>query len=104
MYNTLNVKTLQNITFQTLAKICDFTPFYLVRQFQKMYGLAPHAYQIQQRLRKSKSLLRQGNKVVDVATDVGFYDQSHFHHHFKKANCVTPSSYARQVGKQGWLI
>ncbi|SFC34887.1 AraC family transcriptional regulator [Pseudoalteromonas denitrificans] len=87
----------QNITLETLAKISNFTPFYLVRQFQKMYGLPPHAYQIQQRLRKSKSLLRQGNKVVDVATDIGFYDQSHFHRHFKKANGVTPSRYARQM-------
>lgn len=88
----------QNITLETLAKVSDFTPFYLVRQFQKMYGLPPHAYQIQQRLRKSKLLLKQGEKVVNVAADVGFYNQSHFHRHFKKANGVTPSRYARQVG------
>lgn len=85
------------ITLEQLAKLCDFTPFYLVRQFQKRFGLPPHAYQIQQRLQKSKTLLRLGGKVIDVATDIGFYDQSHFHRHFKKANGITPRNYARQV-------
>ena len=87
----------QQISLEQLATLTDFSPFYLVRQFQKRYGLPPHAYQIQHRLRKSKTLLRQGHKVVDVATDIGFYDQSHFHRHFKRANGVTPSNYARQV-------
>ena len=87
----------ENISLESLAKISNFTPFYLVRQFQKSYGLPPHAYQIQQRLQQSKTLLKQGQKVVHVATQVGFYDQSHFHRHFKKANGITPSKYSRQV-------
>lgn len=87
----------QNISLEKLAEISNFTPFYLVRQFQKNYGLPPHAYQIQQRLHKSKVLLKQGYKVVEVAAQVGFYDQSHFHRHFKRANGITPSKYARQV-------
>ena len=65
---------------------------------QKLVWVSASCLSNQQRLHKSKSLLRQGNKVVDVATDIGFYDQSHFHRHFKKANGVTPSRYARQVG------
>jgi AraC-like DNA-binding protein len=87
----------ENISLEHLAQISAFTPFYLVRQFQKRYGLPPHAYQIQQRLQQSKILLKQGCKVVQVAAQVGFYDQSHFHRHFKKANGITPSKYARQV-------
>ena len=87
----------ENISLTHLANLCDFTPFYLVRQFQKNYGFPPHAYQIQQRLQQSKTLLRQGYKVVQVATQVGFYDQSHFHRHFKKAHGIAPKQYARQV-------
>ncbi|MCW8832427.1 MAG: AraC family transcriptional regulator, partial [Colwellia sp.] len=87
----------ENISLQQLASLVDFSPFYLVRQFQKKYGLPPHAYQIQQRLQQSKRLLRQGHKVVNVATQVGFYDQSHFHRHFKKANGIAPKQYAHQV-------
>jgi AraC-like DNA-binding protein len=87
----------ENISLEQLAAISNFTPFHLVRQFQKIYGLPPHAYQIQQRLQQSKMLLRQGYKVAQVAADIGFYDQSHFHRHFKRANGIAPSQYARQV-------
>jgi len=86
-----------HISLEQLASLCDFSPFYLVRQFQQRYGLPPHAYQIQQRLHQSKELLRQGHKVVNVAADIGFYDKSHFHRHFTKANGITPRNYARQV-------
>lgn len=87
----------ENISLTFLAKLCDFSPYYLVRQFQKNYGFPPHAYQIQQRLQQSKILLRQGLKVIQVATQIGFYDQSHFHRHFKKAHGIAPRQYARQV-------
>jgi AraC-like DNA-binding protein len=87
----------ENISLEKLASIIDFTPFHLVRQFQKHYGFPPHAYQIQQRLQQSKKLLKQGHQVAQVANLTGFYDQSHFHRHFKRANGITPSQYARQV-------
>ena len=87
----------ENISLEHLANISNFTPFYLVRQFQKIYGLPPHAYQIQQRLQQSKILLQQGYKVAQVAAQIGFYDQSHFHRHFKRANGIAPSQYARQI-------
>jgi len=87
----------ENVSLEHLANITNFTPFHLVRQFQKCYGLPPHAYQIQQRLQQSKRLLQQGNKVAQVAVQMGFYDQSHFHRHFKRANGIAPSQYARQV-------
>lgn len=87
----------ENISLEHLANLCDFSPYYLVRQFQKNYGLPPHAYQIQKRLQQSKVLLKQGHKVIHVAAQIGFYDQSHFHRHFKKANGIAPSRYARQV-------
>ncbi|WP_281560349.1 AraC family transcriptional regulator [Thalassomonas sp. RHCl1] len=87
----------ENISLETLALLAGNSPFYLVRQFQKKFGLPPHAYQIQQRLKKGKALLRQGMKVAAVASEVGFHDQSHFHRHFKRAMGFTPGYYAREV-------
>ncbi|NQY37747.1 MAG: AraC family transcriptional regulator [Alteromonadaceae bacterium] len=68
-----------------------------IRQFQKQYGLPPHAYQIQQRLHKGRVLLTNGLSVANVAVELGFHDQSHFHRHFKKAVGVAPGGYAKQV-------
>ncbi len=84
----------ENISLEQLAKISDFTPFHLVRQFQKIYGLPPHAYQIQSRLRYAKALLQKGFKISDAALEAGFHDQSHFHRHFKKAIGVTAESWS----------
>ncbi|EIV1777898.1 helix-turn-helix transcriptional regulator, partial [Vibrio vulnificus] len=61
------------------------------------YGFPPHAYQIQQRLRLAKKLLRQGRRILDVAQECGFHDQSHFHRHFKKAMGVTPGQYVKNL-------
>ncbi len=87
----------QNISLEELAALSCFSPFYLVRQFQKQFGLPPHAYQIQQRLQKSKSLLRAGKSITDVAVELGFHDQSHFHRHFVRANGFSPGHYARNI-------
>ena len=86
-----------NISLESLATLSGLSSYYLVRQFQKNFGLPPHAYQIQARLHKSKTLLKQGISVSHVAVELGFHDQSHFHRHFVKANGVSPGNYAHHV-------
>lgn len=86
-----------DVSLQELANLASFSPFHLVRAFQKAYGFPPHAYQIQARLRLAKKLIKQGYKVSDAAQEAGFHDQSHFHRHFKKAMGITPGQFAGQV-------
>lgn len=87
----------QDVPLERLAEIAGLSRFHFVRQFKKMFELAPHSYQIQARLKKAKQLLKAGIKPADVASDCGFHDQSHFHRHFKKALGVTPSQYQKQA-------
>lgn len=87
----------QDVPLKRLAEIAGLSQYHFVRQFKKAFELAPHSYQIQARLKKSKTLLKAGIKPADVATDCGFHDQSHFHRHFKKALGVTPSQYQKQA-------
>lgn len=86
-----------DVTLQELANLASFSPYHLVRSFQKAYGFPPHAYQIQARLRLAKKLIKQGHKVIYAAQLAGFHDQSHFHRHFKKATGITPGQFAKQV-------
>ncbi|MCG9595429.1 AraC family transcriptional regulator [Vibrio sp. Isolate25] len=86
-----------DVSLEDLATLAELSPFYLVRSFQKLYGLPPHSYQIQSRLRYAKRLLRQGMKISDVAQESGFHDQSHFHRHFKRAMGVTPKQYSSSI-------
>lgn len=88
-----------NVSLTELAELSALNPCYLVRAFQQTFGLAPHAYQIQSRLRHAKNRIKQGNRIIDIAQDLGFYDQSHLHRHFKRAMGITPGQYAQQLKK-----
>lgn len=82
-----------DVSLEDLSKLAGLSPYYLTRSFQKEFGLPPHSYQIQARLRVAKQLLRQGMAISDVAQETGFHDQSHFHRHFKRALGVTPKQF-----------
>ena len=69
--------------------------FHLVRAFTRYVGLPPHAYQIRMRIARGCALLRAGVPVADVATQLGFADQSHFTRHFKRVWGSTPAHYAQ---------
>ncbi|MDN3680643.1 AraC family transcriptional regulator [Vibrio tapetis subsp. quintayensis] len=86
-----------DVSLEDLAKLANLSPYYFVRCFQKQFGLPPHSYQIQSRLRYAKGLLRKGFKISDAALEAGFHDQSHFHRHFKKAIGVTPGDYIKSM-------
>jgi len=87
----------ENISLDSLAVNFGVSSFHLVRQFRQLFGLPPHAYQIQQRLKHAKLLLKKGFSVVDASTTTGFHDQSHFHRHFKRVMGITPGNYAKIV-------
>ncbi|WP_394126881.1 AraC family transcriptional regulator [Vibrio hepatarius] len=82
-----------DVSLDDLSKLAGLSPYYLTRSFQQAFGLPPHAYQIQARLRVAKQLLRKGLTISDVAQECGFHDQSHFHRHFKRAMGVTPKQF-----------
>ncbi|MDW6005064.1 AraC family transcriptional regulator [Vibrio mangrovi] len=87
----------ENISLQELATMTALTPYHLVRTFQKAYGLPPHAYQVQSRLRLARQWMRQGLSISQAATDAGFHDQSHFYRHFKKWMGITPGQYLQSL-------
>lgn len=85
----------KNISIMDISKSCGMSNFYLIHSFKKQYGITPHAYQIVLRINKAKELLRKGEGITSVATDLGFTDQSHFHKSFKSMVAATPKQYKR---------
>lgn len=45
------------------------------------------------RIEQAKEFLREGRDITDTALECGFFDQSHFHRHFKAMTTVTPQEY-----------
>lgn len=87
-----------DISLEELAQLANLSPFHLIRAFGKAFGLPPHAYQVQARLRLAREFLRRGQTLADAAQSSGFHDQSHLHRHFKKAMGVTPKQYRQSFG------
>lgn len=87
----------RNVSLDELARSTGLNPFTLLRAFRRAYGLPPHAYQLQVRLRQAKRLLRGGETVAQTAVRVGFADQSHLGRHFRRTFGVTPQQYRTGV-------
>ncbi len=85
----------ERITLDTLAAIAGTSRYQLIRQFNRRFGMTPHALQLDMKIRQARVLLRQGASAADAAYDTGFADQSHFHRVFKSRVAVTPLQYAR---------
>lgn len=83
----------QNPSLEELASLADNTKFQLISHFKRLFGVPPHQYLLQLKVRRAKQLLMQGMSCVDVSLTCGFYDQSHFSRNFKKAFGVSPSNY-----------
>lgn len=81
------------LTLAELSQHSGLSPYHLIRSYQKAYGQSPHAFQLDQRIIKAKRLLQQGQRISEIASSLGFADQSHFQRHFKKRIAVTPGCY-----------
>ncbi len=83
-----------NLSLDELCQEASLNRYQLIRQFRKYYGQPPHAYQIDQRIKKARALLKNRNVRLDqLALELGFSDQSHFSRHFKQRLAITPGTY-----------
>lgn len=87
----------RNLTLEELAEAAGVSRFRLVRLFRTAFGVAPHAFQVEQRVKAARRHLEAGRRPADVAALVGFHDQSHLNRHFRRVMGYTPGQYARYV-------
>lgn len=94
----LNTHSDQNVSIHALARIANLSPYYLVRTFHKQIGVAPHKYQTIQRVHRARKLLASGQPIAEVASEVGFCDQSHLSRCFKQSFGIAPGKYVAVRG------
>ena len=83
----------RSIKLEEICSAANLTPSYLIRAFKEKYGLTPHAYLINCRIEFSRSQLRRGQPIAEVALAAGFSDQAHLQRSFKKLVAATPGQY-----------
>ncbi len=89
----LSIDLHKDLPLNILAKEFSANPYTLIRKFKAVTGITPHAYRMNCRIEQAKRLLRKGCDIADTALECGFFDQSHFHRHFKGMTTVTPQEY-----------
>lgn len=76
-----------------MASAAHLSKYHFLRCFKQAFGLTPHQFQVQNRVRGAQRLLRQGVGPLDAALRSGFFDQSHFSRHFVRQLGLTPLAY-----------
>lgn len=89
-----------NLSLETLGLEAGMDPLYLIRVFKREVGVAPHSYQIQNRVARVQVLLRAGMELAEASVACGFFDQSHMARAFKKVVGLTPAAFRDGPGRR----
>jgi AraC-like DNA-binding protein len=81
---------------EALATGLGSSPFALLRAFRDVYGMPPHAWLTDARVRRARRLLDAGTAPAEAAALVGFTDQPHLNRHFTRIVGVPPGAYQRE--------
>jgi AraC-like DNA-binding protein len=99
----LDADPASKVSLSDLAAAVDLTPSVLAHSFKAALGLAPHTYRLGARVQLARQLLSTGQRVSDVALQLGFADQAHFTRVFKRVVGTTPGVF-QQAGQSGRRI
>lgn len=84
----------RNLTLTEIAVEMEMSQYYFCRLFKQSIGMTPHQYLIQQRVERSKQLLKQPEqKIVDIASQCGFANPSHFSKCFRRWTGISPQQF-----------
>jgi AraC-like DNA-binding protein len=92
------------VTVDAMAEVAHISKFHFIRSFRRATGYTPYEYLIHCRVNKARELLALNptrTSLAEVASDVGFYDQSHLNRHFKQIVGMTPKQFALSVQRAG---
>jgi AraC family transcriptional regulator len=79
-----------------LARECELSRVHLSRAFRRSVGMTPYQWLMERRIEVAKEKLRDSRlSLADVAKECGFWDESHFTHHFARIVGVSPSAWRR---------
>lgn len=81
------------VSLQALAEQLQRHPRHLIEAFRRAYGVPPHTWLLQRRIREAKRRLLDGETLAELALGLGFYDQAHFSGTFRRFTGVTPGQF-----------
>jgi AraC-like DNA-binding protein len=88
----------ENLTLAELARGASVAPSTISKLFRQETGTTVHDYLASQRLQEATRLLaRDEMSIAEIATEVGFCDQSHLNRVMRRRLGLTPAAFRRQA-------
>ncbi|UVI28547.1 AraC family transcriptional regulator [Paenibacillus spongiae] len=89
------------LTIQEMARRANLSPSRFSAKFKEEFGVPPHQYVLDLRIRHARELLKTTDIGIDeIAAYCGFADIHHFSKAFKKAVNTAPGAY-RKISRNG---
>lgn len=86
----------EDVSLHRLARVAGISASHLRVLFKEAVGTPMHAYVVQRRVERARSLLRSGDlSAAQVAAEAGFAHQSHMARCMRRVLGVTPTGLAR---------
>lgn len=84
----------ENIKISDIAQNFSFSQEHIIRIFKKNYGITPHRYILESKIRLAMIMLKMTDMRIDeIAEKLSFSDSHHFSTQFKKLMGCKPSLY-----------
>ena len=86
----------KNLTAESVAQYFFISRSKLYRDFRDYTTISFHQFLIELRISKAQFMLKQGYRIREIASSVGFENESYFCQFFKKIKGITPLQYGKQ--------
>lgn len=86
----------KNLKISDIAQEFSFSDEHIIRIFKKTYGITPHKYILQSKIRIAMIMLKMTDSTIEeIAEKLSFSDSHHFSTQFKKLMGYKPSEYRK---------
>ena len=88
----------ESLNTPDLAKEAGLSPSQFDRQFRRVFRTTPREYLLRVRVHVACRMLAESSDatISEIATQVGFYDHSHFSRIFRRIMGITPGEYRKR--------
>ncbi len=87
----------ENLTIQDMCDHVGLSEFHFIRLFKEVSFTTPHSFLLNLKINEVKKRLANDENIAEVASSVGFFDQSHLNRVFKQFVAATPFQYKRSL-------
>ena len=96
VFKYVNSHYQSELKLDTMARLCNFSPYYFARFFKESVGMPFCKYLTEFRIRQAKALLMETEEsITDISYKVGFQSIKTFNRVFKAINGVAPSEFRK---------